>query len=586
MHCNTRSTDPAFNLAPPAAEQPAFSSHKRAMSTTDTSPNKQAKKAKPALNVELTEGVVGGKGGKSQGAKGKGKGKAIRKTSAMKDAEVAAAEAQGDPDHLTHVEQVLANSGAKIILPTEIKNKKKEKEFEQIEEENEDDLEVNDSGDDTPEEEDTIVATSRKSSSIQEDEGSDDEDIPEEKDTAVATPSIQKSGDNDDKDTLEEDDVVMTTSRKLDSISRKKSMDKSYTSKDAEDEDINMTSPTQKEILQGASQAKDGIVHGKAMGNTLNMADYSDYQDIEDVDQVLVSELGKVKLYMSSEDLQTVEVDKMKPLMGGEVPLLPTIKPILELLGGRYKPIKAPDQCLYVLDNEGLWIVKGDYDNALKENTPIKWKKTENGFSLTILVSTFNHILQLGSSSLDSSALPALSVSNKPPLNNKDLPKISQEHFLELLDIDSALIMRKSPDKAIKGYADAKTICYGWPTQFQHLTETDIVNMFMSKSSWHIGYKHFTKATGFAIMYDWLEDNDNALGDTAVWGYEKAIYLLQDYNTWIVEAERIERGDTTAVESLATTSTTAIKSHKKKKQTKLGYHYALWPGYSVFSITL
>ncbi|TFK37889.1 hypothetical protein BDQ12DRAFT_723955 [Crucibulum laeve] len=114
MHHSTHSTDATFDLAAPAAEQPAITSCKRAISSVDTSPKKQSKKAKPALNVELTGGAIGGKGGKSQGAKGKARGRATKKTSAMKDAEVAAAEAEGDPDHLTHVEQVLTDSGASV----------------------------------------------------------------------------------------------------------------------------------------------------------------------------------------------------------------------------------------------------------------------------------------------------------------------------------------------------------------------------------------------------------------------------------------------------------------------------------------
>ncbi|TFK37890.1 hypothetical protein BDQ12DRAFT_723956 [Crucibulum laeve] len=273
------------------------------------------------------------------------------------------------------------------------------------------------------------------------------------------------------------------------------------------------------------------------MGNAVNMADFADTQDIEDVDQVLASEFGKIKLYISVQDPQTLDISEMKPL-AAEVPLSTTIKPVLEILGMRYQPIKAPNQCLNVLYDEELW-------------------------------SIFNHTLNLSPSSL---------APNNPPLSNKDLPKISKKQFLELLDlnIDPAL-KYKAVIISIGGYADAKVKCGGWPSQFQNLTETEIIHMFISKTSWHNSYKHYHKATGFAIMYDWLQDNDSALGDIPVWGYEKAVYIFQDFELWIAEAEgdkekedaiaAAKKKDETAA-LLGITSPAVTKSHKRRKQTK------------------
>ncbi|TFK32840.1 hypothetical protein BDQ12DRAFT_701022 [Crucibulum laeve] len=265
------------------------------------------------------------------------------------------------------------------------------------------------------------------------------------------------------------------------------------------------------------------------MGNVANMADFADTQDIKDVDQILASEFGKIKLYISAQDPQTLDISGMKPI-AAEVPLSATIKPVLELLGIRYQPIK-------------------------------------------------------GSSSL---------APNNPPLKNKDRPKISNEHFLELLDlnIDPALVNRKPSDRernvhiayqkykaiiiAIKGYVNAKVKPGGWPSQFQNLTETEIIHMFVSKTSWHNSYKFYHKATGFAVMYDWLQDNDSALGDIAVWGYEKAVYMFQDYELWIAGAEGDKEKEDAIVAakkkeeiaaSSGTTSAAVAKSHKKRKQT-------------------
>ncbi|TFK38893.1 hypothetical protein BDQ12DRAFT_665696 [Crucibulum laeve] len=229
----------------------------------DTSPKKQAKKAKPALNVELAEGLMGEKGGKSQGAKGKPKRKAIKKTSAMKDAEVAAAEAMGDPDHLTHVEQSQEPSSfkaisaaalgshclhqSKIVISTEIQNKEKDNLDEKIEEENEDDQGSEENDDNrTEEEEDAVVTTPIRSGSVFSEKSTDEYGTPE--------------------DTEDADIVIKTPLKKI------------------QVEDVKMTSPNQKDVLQRASCTKGGILCGKAMGNVANMADFADTQDIEDVD--------------------------------------------------------------------------------------------------------------------------------------------------------------------------------------------------------------------------------------------------------------------------------------------------------------
>ncbi|TFK31274.1 hypothetical protein BDQ12DRAFT_671995 [Crucibulum laeve] len=267
------------------------------------------------------------------------------------------------------------------------------------------------------------------------------------------------------------------------------------------------------------------------MGNVANMADFADTQDIEDVDQILASEFGKIKLYISAQDPQTLDISGMKPI-AAEVPLSATIKPVLELLGIRYQPIKVPNQCLYVLDDEELWIVKGDYDNALKENTCIDWKKTENKFSLTSLV-----VLVLW--------LPTI-------LHSKT--KIDQNYLMS--------------------------------TFWNFLILILILHC----------YKFYHKATGFATMYDWLQDNDSALGDIAVWGYEKAVYMFQDYELWIAEAEGDkEKQDAIAAakkkeetaRSSGTTSAAVAKSHKKRKQTNLlPVFYIFWNIDSILDLNI
>ena len=78
------------------------------------------------------------------------------------------------------------------------------------------------------------------------------------------------------------------------------------------------------------------------MGNFRNAADMS---PIKEFPLQMLSEMGKVKLYISNANPQHLDVKKMQPAMVAEAPITGTIQPILEVLAENYSPVKG--MCSY-----------------------------------------------------------------------------------------------------------------------------------------------------------------------------------------------------------------------------------------------
>jgi len=79
-----------------------------------------------------------------------------------------------------------------------------------------------------------------------------------------------------------------------------------------------------------------GIIQGKALGNTYNMADMS---PIMAINQLLPSQTGKVKLYISNGNPEHLDIKGMQPAMIAEAPVCETIQPVLEALADNYSPV-------------------------------------------------------------------------------------------------------------------------------------------------------------------------------------------------------------------------------------------------------
>jgi hypothetical protein len=66
-----------------------------------------------------------------------------------------------------------------------------------------------------------------------------------------------------------------------------------------------------------------------------------------------------------------------------------------------------------------------------------------------------------------------------------------------------------------------------WPGKKPSIT--DIVECFVSKTSWHDYYKPtFPKVSSYPIMVKWLEGGDDAPSAFDAWGFEKSVYVFRD----------------------------------------------------------
>lgn len=74
------------------------------------------------------------------------------------------------------------------------------------------------------------------------------------------------------------------------------------------------------------------------MGNVPNMADMS---PIKAFNPPLLSQTGKVKLYISNANPELLDIKKMQPAMIAEAPVCGTIQPVLEALADNYSPVRG-----------------------------------------------------------------------------------------------------------------------------------------------------------------------------------------------------------------------------------------------------
>ena len=55
----------------------------------------------------------------------------------------------------------------------------------------------------------------------------------------------------------------------------------------------------------------------------------------------MLSDMGKVKLYISDANPEHLDVNKIQPAMVAEAPITTTIQPILEVLAENYSPVQG-----------------------------------------------------------------------------------------------------------------------------------------------------------------------------------------------------------------------------------------------------
>ena len=78
----------------------------------------------------------------------------------------------------------------------------------------------------------------------------------------------------------------------------------------------------------------------------------------------------------------------------------------------------------------------------------------------------------------------------------------------------------------------------GWPEEYQKVTVTEIRQIFVSKSVWHVQYiPCFQEISKHEEMVIWLE-NDGSENDEELWGYKKMIYHFSDLKDWLEERKK------------------------------------------------
>ena len=75
------------------------------------------------------------------------------------------------------------------------------------------------------------------------------------------------------------------------------------------------------------------------MGNVPNMADMSPIKAFNP--SLLLSQTGKVKLYISNANPELLDIKKMQPAMIAEAPVCGTIQQVLEALADNYSPVRG-----------------------------------------------------------------------------------------------------------------------------------------------------------------------------------------------------------------------------------------------------
>jgi hypothetical protein len=96
------------------------------------------------------------------------------------------------------------------------------------------------------------------------------------------------------------------------------------------------TSPSRN--LQRASRISGGIIRGRALGNTFNLADAADLE--MDMD-LTISVPGKVYIYESVSDPTNLDPINVKPRRILKADVTRTLGPVLMKLAWKYSPIRS-----------------------------------------------------------------------------------------------------------------------------------------------------------------------------------------------------------------------------------------------------
>jgi hypothetical protein len=161
---------------------------------------------------------------------------------------------------------------------------------------------------------------------------------------------------------------------------------------------------------------------------------------------------------------------------------------------------------------------------------------------------------------------------------------IPKRELKALLDVDETLASSQSKSLRI-AYAKytaclAAIQCYEgivsegkWPSKYEHVTITEIRQLFVSKSVWHAQYVPcFQDMTKYGEMLAWLErttddedDDDDGADDESVWGKKKPIYHFSDLKEWLEKKKKEVKKEKAKAKVAKKTGETTNKVVAKKK---------------------
>lgn len=71
------------------------------------------------------------------------------------------------------------------------------------------------------------------------------------------------------------------------------------------------------------------------------------------------------------------------------------------------------------------------------------------------------------------------------------------------------------------------------PVGFKRVSAVDLIEVFISKTSWYDSYTLFDGVANYEAMQKWLNNDEDQLSDAEVWGKIQGTYIFQDLKEWL-----------------------------------------------------
>ncbi|KAG6904146.1 hypothetical protein DXG01_012275, partial [Tephrocybe rancida] len=308
--------------------------------------------------------------------------------------------------------------------------------------------------------------------------------------------------------------------------------------------------------LQGASRTSGGISRGRAIGNVFN------YGDLKDSLPLMLGPVkGKIYLFISKADPATINPSRTSPSMTFKQIVSASLTSILTKMVQSYSPIKTSNHCIFVYE-EGLWVIKGRFESAIKENDDVEWTINGTEYSLHILLSSFEPMDTTGiehhaSSSVSVSRFSTPASGHQTPISEatstvsgaaSSIPSARLE-LMTKLGISEHLANRSGFSLPLAyqkylGYLKAvktlESMVAAGTWSGNRPTGTDVIEIFVSRSMWFDSYRPtFSKVHTYPTMVAWLEDEADAPGNLEAWGVERAKYTFKDLAEFLKNGGRL-----------------------------------------------